>query len=716
MPFALSRSSLLKLEHLETRAVPATITDATDTDDYSSSLPSDWDGTNNLLSVREAFREVNQGAASAIDFAGPMTIQFASSLPRLTRRVTITGITDSGGRPGTVLNGGGTAINSGFDGIFLFAGGEVRNLVLQGFGQAALRAKGGSAVIENNYIGTDAAGLSAIPNDPYGIWLEASGSLVSGNVISGNGIDGIHIELEFVDVNLTRIVGNKIGVGSDGITPIPNGSPVFPVSGAGVYVGPRAGFTIIGGTTAADRNIISANGATGVRLDRAGHGTQILGNYIGVASDGTTGRGNGEDGVYIRGAASATVGGATPRERNIIAGNGRMGVFVVWDLVAGVHNGRIRVSGNFIGVNAVGGLGGNGEDGVRVGAFGQERLGRSFEATGNVISGNVMNGIQVLHQNDFVTQMKGNLIGTDPAGLAARPNGLAGVSIRNGANRVVLGGRSPTARNIISGNTGFGVQVEGQDVHDVRVQGNFIGTDGTGARALPNGAGGVRVIDTVRTLIGGSLPEARNLVSGNGGDGVSVSTSPEFIPFVQVAGNFIGTDVDGLVPIPNFGDGVDVTNGVRMRIGLPGAGNRIAYNAGDGVRISGGTGNTIRANRIYANDGLGIHLLNGGNAGIAAATVDSIRVGKTTISIAGTVANRPRSTITLELFANREADPSGAGEGEVVIGRVSVRISPTGHFKAIFTGIIPTGFRFLSLTATDVIRNTSEFSQSIEFV
>src|SRR3954468_1376893 len=137
----------LRLEALEARAVPAvaTVTDPTDTDDYDPAHRTDWAGANGQLSLREAIREVNAGAAGDIAFAGPMAIQTTSDLPRITRPWTIAGATDAVGRPAVVLNGGSTT-GGGFAGLFLRAGGAVRNLVIQGFGQDALRVDGGAAV------------------------------------------------------------------------------------------------------------------------------------------------------------------------------------------------------------------------------------------------------------------------------------------------------------------------------------------------------------------------------------------------------------------------------------------------------------------------------------------------------------------------------------------------------------------------------------------
>ncbi len=79
-------------------------------------------------------------------------------------------------------------------------------------------------------------------------------------------------------------------------------------------------------------------------------------------------------------------------------------------------------------------------------------------------------------------------------------------------------------------------------------------------------------------------------------------------------GNLIGTGADGLTPVGNEMDGVLVSDGAANNlIGGPGTGqgNTIAFNIDDGVQINGpsSAGNGILSNRIFANGGLGIDLV-----------------------------------------------------------------------------------------------------------
>jgi hypothetical protein len=53
----------------------------------------------------------------------------------------------------------------------------------------------------------------------------------------------------------------------------------------------------------------------------------------------------------------------------------------------------------------------------------------------------------------------------------------------------------------------------------IKIEGNFIGTDPSGTSDLGNRDNGVLIFDASGTTIGGTKPEARNLISGNGASG-----------------------------------------------------------------------------------------------------------------------------------------------------------------------------------------------------
>ncbi len=140
----------------------------------------------------------------------------------------------------------------------------------------------------------------------------------------------------------------------------------------------------------------------------------------------------------------------------------------------------------------------------------------------------------------------GNLIGTDSTGTVAVPNAV-GISVVNGDN--TIGGTIPTARNLISGNTGDGIQVgffPGFSTNTL-IEGNFIGLDSTGGVALANGGDGIDITAPPQpggsaTTIGGSIAGSGNVISANVGVGISIETNNSGN---LIEGNFIGTDSTG---------------------------------------------------------------------------------------------------------------------------------------------------------------------------
>jgi hypothetical protein len=169
---------------------------------------------------------------------------------------------------------------------------------------------------------------------------------------------------------------------------------------------------------------------------------------------------------------------------------------------------------------------------------------------GNVISGNNNDGVLVSSQTNGPgstgTTIVGNLIGIDATGLTDVGNGNNGVHIVYGSGTVV-GGLTSSARNIISGNQA-GVYLE-NTVTGVLIEGNYIGTDVRGFKAIGNQYDGVLLSGTLNT-VGGTTAKAANLISRNGRNGVSDGSYARSIGENLIEGNLIGTDSSGTVAIP----------------------------------------------------------------------------------------------------------------------------------------------------------------------
>ncbi|HEY3932027.1 MAG TPA: M12 family metallopeptidase [Verrucomicrobiae bacterium] len=133
----------------------------------------------------------------------------------------------------------------------------------------------------------------------------------------------------------------------------------------------------------------------------------------------------------------------------------------------------------------------------------------------NVISGNSQYGIFITDSNTTKNVVLGNYIGTDASGSNVLANRLSGVFVGNGANGNIVGGMNAGARNILSGNSQYGVILTSNTTGNV-VLGNYIGTDTSGSYAVPNTISGVFLAaGATGNLIGGATVGARNVISGN---------------------------------------------------------------------------------------------------------------------------------------------------------------------------------------------------------
>ena len=199
-----------------------------------------------------------------------------------------------------------------------------------------------------------------------------------------------------------------------------------------------------------------------------------------------------------------------------------------------------------------------------------------------------------------------NYIGTDASGATALPNRGGGIVVDNSPNNLI-GGTSPFG-NVVSGHVGSGILVTGNGSVSTTISSNSIGTNRTGTSPLPNGTG-ILVVGASFSVIGGEL--GGNVISGNTFSGVVIQG-----PAAQsnvVSRNFIGVNAGGLA-LGNGGNGVAVADSAHdTTIGgintLSGAnGNVIRFNGLVGVHIDSGINNAILSNSISQNEGLGIEI------------------------------------------------------------------------------------------------------------
>ena len=332
-------------------------------------------------------------------------------------------------------------------------------------------------------------GLAAGP----GLTVGASNVTIRSLAIYGFLGDGLRVSTGAGNVT---VAGNFLGT-ADGETAGQNNT--------GMTVAEGAGAVTIGGTTAADRNLIAGNGFGGLIL--AGSGTTVTGNYFGMDKDGAAVIGNGLGQASIETASGNTVGGTLAGAGNVINGSDGEGV-----LITGSNN---IVQGNFIGTNPAGtaALADTNDEGVRVEGGTDNTIGGTTAAARNVISGNFL-GVRVGNTTNLTIQ--GNFIGTNAGGTGPVPN-LVGIFVFGDPQNLIIGGPEAGAGNVLSGNTDEAVALNRQMGTGALVQGNYIGLNAAGTAALPNRAGIALAPDSA-PQVANNNEITNNVISGKRGE------------------------------------------------------------------------------------------------------------------------------------------------------------------------------------------------------
>jgi titin len=411
-----------------------------------------------------------------------------------------------------------------------------------------------------------------------GLILDGGDSTVKGMII--NSFRGAGLVLSRNGNN--TVMASFIGTDATGTIGLGNDS--------GIYIALGCDGNTIGGDGVSARNVLSGNVSNGISA--FSNNDVVAGNFIGTDVTGTQPVGN-DVGMVVQGDHN-TIGGTSALSRNIISGNRFDGLELE-------HSTGNKVFGNFIGVDVTSTRLVSNGSGISISsASTNNTIGGTIPGSGNVISGNRLDGINII-AGSRDNAVQGNSIGTDFTRSIALPNGV-GIEIAGLSN--LIGGTLPAARNVISGNNNEGMRISGSLN---LVEGNYIGTDESGMTSVPNGFGGVWLDGSgvVRnTTIGGTTAEARNVISGNGFDGIRLqSQDSQFdVENTFVQGNYIGTDALGTHALPNAGDGVIDMGGKRNFIGGGGTvnvcGNLISGNARVGVEISSAGSDFVDGNLI----------------------------------------------------------------------------------------------------------------------
>ena len=633
------------------------------------------------------------------------------------------------------------------NGLLITGGGStVKGLVINRFNhfdKGAIRLQGGTGnTVQCNYLGTNAAGTAAaVPGTNLGVGVEvehSSNNTIGGttaearNVISGNGA-GIRLDGSSAG---NKIQGNYIGTNAAGTAAVGNYYE-------GVYLNGTSN-NDVGGAAAGAGNVISGNRQSGVAVNGAS-GNKIEGNLIGTDKTGSADLGNGSAGVVLgAGSTGTTIGGTSAAARNIISGNGGAGVNIAGGVAPTTGN---TVQGNHIGTTADGKLAlENDRGGVVIASASNNLIGGSSGGARNVIAGNRRAGVTIANTTSTANRVQGNYIGLNADGAPLA--NTFGVQIWSGANQNLIGGETSGTGNVISGNTEDGIEIVGVPptgegaptlTHSNSIAGNRIGTNAAGTAAVANGGHGVEIQQYgMNNVVGSSIPGWGNLIGGNTGSGVRVQGASS--TGNSIWHNWIGIGTDLGTDLGNDGAGVLLGSGSdRTLVGRMNADgvavepNNIAFNGGDGISVEGGANQQIRGNSIHSNGQLGIDLgsvpaatdgVTANDAGDADTgpnglqnhpVVTFAQANGATTTISGNLDSLPSRSYDVDLYSNPGCDPSSHGEGKVYLGRTTITTGADG--KALFTKTAPSSSAQAGsyITATANLEDVENPAHSSEF-
>ncbi len=222
-------------------------------------------------------------------------------------------------------------------------------------------------------------------------------------------------------------------------------------------------------------------------------------------------------------------------------------------------------------------------------------VGSTVPSNINAVAGSTSQGIYLLKGHNHI--IEGNLIGVNPTNTTIRlPNATGGVLIDNSWSNQII---SPVGVNqIISGNGAYGINILHSNAVGNVIRGNFVGIDNSGFTAVSNAAQGIWVSDAPGTVIGGTNSSDRNVIGGNGSDGIAIDGVTSSNTLVQ--GNYIGVSSFGSPGIRNGHHGIYVQDADGVVIGgaQSGARNVVSGNNYNGIAAASQANNGVIQNNV----------------------------------------------------------------------------------------------------------------------
>jgi len=288
--------------------------------------------------------------------------------------------------------------------------------------------------------------------------------------------------------------------------------------------------------------------------------------------------------------------------------------------------------------------------------------------------------------------IEGCFVGTDPGGTIAQPNTNGIVLSRSFRGRV--GGPGPAQRNLIAGNAQAGILLRATNpddfLHNLTIQGNFIGTGRSGNSPLGN-----------RTL--GILAEAGSATTNS-----------------VVADNVISDNLQGGIRLAGNRNFV-----MRNKIGLGADGVTALGNGGPGVLVAEGTGHSVLGNSISQNLGLAIDL---GTPGLDLNDPDDRDTGPNDLQnkpiltsvtdsgpvlVSGALHSGPNTTYRIEFFHSPDFAPANQPQARTFIGSLEVTTDEAGRANFTAPVTLASNDGLITATATDAAGSTSEISKGL---
>lgn len=389
------------------------------------------------------------------------------------------------------------------------------------------------------------------------------------------------------------------------------GKPLVRIDGA--LAGATDGLKLFGNDTLEGLDITGFNGqaVTTIPIANSGFGGNVIrANWIGVDLSGAVAPNNSHDvGIYSPG---NTV------DRNVLGssttGNG------IWCMALfGGVNGNNTISNNYIGLDPTGTQPRGVIDGIGIQNSPNDVI------VNNIIANCRDDGI-LLQGAASHAIIQGNFIGTDKSGAVAMGNGLYGVEDQS--DHATIGGLVASQRNVIAANKKAGIVLWLGGAHDNVVEGNYIGTDASGTKALGNGEQGIAFSQAGANTVGGATPAAANVICANKGEGVGI--------------------------FPGSGEIIE-----GNRIGVDAAGHALG-NGTWGVTVIAGSSNCLVKNNVIANNPNSAVFANAGEAivtGNTASVPTSNAPAVINFSASSVTVNEAAGTISLKII--RLGDPTG---------------------------------------------------------